>query len=323
MDSIYESIFRGEVFLVLLLNVLAIYILYSNNLLNIIFALSFFSIILTLIHVIMAAPDVALTEASIGVFLSTAFLLMCLPCIENKKEDDVINNYKLLLGVIISFPMSYMLALYLPNYGDPNTNAYLGISAYYLENNLNEIGINSVVAGILASYRGFDTLGETLVITIAGIIVYFICDQPFKAQQSKKNPIMLEFFIKLISPIILLFAFYIQVFGEVSPGGGFQSGSIAATFVFFYIYLKKQETELLKNLLIKTSVMGFLIYLLTGFACMIKGGSYLEYDAFNLGRNSHKLGIFLIESGVALTVFSVMLLIAIILKEKNDFCVRN
>jgi multicomponent Na+:H+ antiporter subunit B len=45
---------------------------------------------------------------------------------------------------------------------------------HYIENTEKEIGINSIVAAILASYRGFDTLGETLVIFTAGIIVTLI-----------------------------------------------------------------------------------------------------------------------------------------------------
>ena len=45
---------------------------------------------------------------------------------------------------------------------------------YYLENAKNDIGIPSVVAAILASYRGYDTLGETSVILIAGLAVILI-----------------------------------------------------------------------------------------------------------------------------------------------------
>jgi multicomponent Na+:H+ antiporter subunit B len=48
------------------------------------------------------------------------------------------------------------------------------LTKYYIENTKNDIGIPSIVAAILASYRGFDTLGETSVILIAGIAVILI-----------------------------------------------------------------------------------------------------------------------------------------------------
>ena len=43
-----------------------------------------------------------------------------------------------------------------------------------IKNTKSEIGINSFVAAILASYRGFDTLCETCVIFLAGISVLLI-----------------------------------------------------------------------------------------------------------------------------------------------------
>ena len=62
----------------------------------------------------------------------------------------------------------------LPLYGEENTPVHQHVTKYYLENTKNDIGIPSVVAAILASYRGYDTLGETSVILIAGLAVVLI-----------------------------------------------------------------------------------------------------------------------------------------------------
>ena len=65
-------------------------------------------------------------------------------------------------------------SLDLPLYGHPNTEVQSHLTKYYIENTKNDIGIPSIVAAILASYRGYDTLGETSVILIAGIAVVLI-----------------------------------------------------------------------------------------------------------------------------------------------------
>ena len=51
---------------------------------------------------------------------------------------------------------------------------------YYLKNTNREIGIPNVVTSVLASYRGFDTLGEVVVIFIAGISVIGILREEYK-----------------------------------------------------------------------------------------------------------------------------------------------
>jgi multicomponent Na+:H+ antiporter subunit B len=283
-------------------------------------AMSLFSVTLTILHILMAAPDVALTEASIGAFLSTIFLLMCLPMISPlvKAEKRKMTSY-IVIFVLICF-FSIMIAIHLPIYGDIDNPAYKHLGSYYLANTIKDTGIISTVASILASYRGFDTLGETLVITIAGIIFYNLTKSDeatvIKVNINKNDKSYLNIVgFKMLFPIMLLFIFYIQVFGEISPGGGFQAGALMASIMLFYIWLTENiDFDQLKEKLFNLSIVGFLIYYLTGFACMLMGGKYLEYNAFKL--SSHALGVFVIEIGVFITVFSVMLLIAIILMEK-------
>ncbi len=51
------------------------------------------------------------------------------------------------------------------------------LTKYYIEHTKSDIGIPSFVAALLASYRGYDTLGETAVILIAGISVLLLFSQ--------------------------------------------------------------------------------------------------------------------------------------------------
>ena len=45
---------------------------------------------------------------------------------------------------------------------------------------------------------------------------------------------VLRVIAKLLVPVILLFAFYVQFHGDFSPGGGFQAGVIFATGIILY-----------------------------------------------------------------------------------------
>jgi len=62
----------------------------------------------------------------------------------------------------------------MPPYGDPNSPANSYIGEAYVERTAKEIAVPNIVTAVLASYRGFDTLGETMVIFTAGLGVILL-----------------------------------------------------------------------------------------------------------------------------------------------------
>jgi multicomponent Na+:H+ antiporter subunit B len=59
----------------------------------------------------------------------------------------------------------------LPEYGKIKVSSESYVTKYYIANSKTEMGITNVVTSVLAGYRSFDTLGEVVVIFIAGISV--------------------------------------------------------------------------------------------------------------------------------------------------------
>lgn len=57
----------------------------------------------------------------------------------------------------------------LPDLGDPAAPAHLHVAATYLENALADARTPNVVTAVLADYRSFDTLGETVVVFTAAL----------------------------------------------------------------------------------------------------------------------------------------------------------
>ena len=126
-----------------------------------------------------------------------------------------------------------------------------------------------------------------------------------------------EVIIKVVSrkliPLILLFALYVQFHGDFGPGGGFQAGAIfSAGFILYSLTFgfDKLVSAVPSRLLELISVLGVLLYIGVGFLCMILGGEFLNYSVLGDTQIAGQhLGILLVEMGVFLTVFSVLLLI--------------
>lgn len=118
---------------------------------------------------------------------------------------------------------------------------------------------------------------------------------------------------KLLVPLILIFAFYVQFHGDYGPGGGFQAGVIFAVACILYSLVFGTERFLgiigLNTLQI-LSALGLLFYIGVGIVTLISGGNFLDYGvlATNPVSGQH-IGIMLIELGVGITVAAVMLLI--------------
>lgn len=115
---------------------------------------------------------------------------------------------------------------------------------------------------------------------------------------------------KFMIPFILLFGLYVQFHGDFGPGGGFQAGVIfAAGFILYSLIFGPLQTRnvvprVLTDIL---TALGVLLYAGVGVAGMLLGGNFLDYSvlAHDPVHGQH-LGIFLVELGVGLTVFSVM-----------------
>lgn len=131
--------------------------------------------------------------------------------------------------------------------------------------------------------------------------------------------------ILFIIPYVVLYAIYIQINGEVSPGGGFQAGVIfsAAIIGFDLISGSKKVAEFFSSkVLCICSVLGVLLYAGVGLVSFCYNDHYLNY--YSIAKNQlvqnklmgQYLGIFVIEIGVGLTVSSIMCLIYLTLREE-------
>jgi len=129
-----------------------------------------------------------------------------------------------------------------------------------------------------------------------------------------RRQMILRVVAKLLIPLILLFAFYVQFHGDYGPGGGFQAGVIVgAAFVLYGLVfglraLRRVAPPAVIEFLI---ALGLLLYAGVGVVTMLMGGNFLGYNALNHHDPVHgqHLGILLVELGVGITVAAVMMTI--------------
>ena len=123
----------------------------------------------------------------------------------------------------------------------------------------------------------------------------------------KNKSVINQITYKLLLPYIICFGFYIQLFGELAPGGGFQAGAIIASSMIGYdISIKKIIYPGFNLLLLKLGALGVLIYLLTGLCSLAGGMDFLNYNIFS-EINGQSIGIMIVELGVGIGVFAIML----------------
>lgn len=75
---------------------------------------------------------------------------------------------------------------YLPAIGDKNSAPNTHVSNYYIENSKKDTGADNIVSGTLADYRGFDTMLETSVMFVSGLVVTLILVSEKKKGDKKK-----------------------------------------------------------------------------------------------------------------------------------------
>jgi multicomponent Na+:H+ antiporter subunit B len=148
--------------------VLTVGIAVQRNLFSVVVLSGIYSFLMATVLVALDAVDVAMTEASVGAGISTVLLLGALYLCGGEEAKPLSRPWlPLAIALVIVGALVYG-TLGLPAFSDPQAPIHRVIAPRYLQQAVQETGVPNVVTAVLASYRGYDTLGETTVVFTAG-----------------------------------------------------------------------------------------------------------------------------------------------------------
>jgi len=133
-----------------------------------------YSLLSAVLFVTLDAVDVAFTEASVGAGISTILMLSTLAITSARQKPSTKRAIVPLLAAIATGAVLVYGTWDLPRFGDPGAPSHHHVVPRYIDASAKEIGVPNIVTSVLASYRGYDTLGEVTVIFTAGVGVLIL-----------------------------------------------------------------------------------------------------------------------------------------------------
>jgi multicomponent Na+:H+ antiporter subunit B len=220
---------------------------------------SAFSIVLSVVWVLLESPDLAITQTAVGVGISCVLYFVALRRIGGVRHyaepgrRDVFegkSDFALARSCIrprrgarpdprrgAAAPISGQ-----PDFGTPPLPPTT-VSRRYRKRGGGTGAVN-MVTGMILDYRAFDTLGESFVLFSAFCIaLMLLTDSSGRTEVLSRledgpsggsQDIAVLIGCKVLLPLVMLFGIYVVLNGHLSPGGGFAGGSILGTSLILY-----------------------------------------------------------------------------------------
>lgn len=216
---------------------------------------------------------------------------------------------------VIVFAVLAATVSQLPPMGSMRNPTYTYIIDRYLQKGPEEAGAPNVVTDVILNYRGYDTLGEVTVIFTALIAVLATLllrpgqeDEP-PAGDAAPRSVIVQFVTRAMAPFIAVFTLYLILHGHMSPGGGFQGGTIlGALIILLSLNLGRRYGRALlppkpRPLLQASAVITFIVIGLAGMALY---GGFLVYPAAARLEWLREVWLIAVEIGIGLGGASIV-----------------
>jgi|TARA_Y100000991_G_scaffold203164_1_gene177602 multicomponent Na+:H+ antiporter subunit B len=148
---------------------------------------SAYSLIAALMFITLDAVDVAFTEASVGAGISTILFLAAMAYLPKEEEENLNSQILPALSCMVLGGILIWCSYDLPEIGLLSSPIHQHIVPDYILGTRDDIDIPNIVTAVLASYRGYDTFGETIVVFTAGVAVLALLKNNTKASKQNNN----------------------------------------------------------------------------------------------------------------------------------------
>jgi len=239
-----------------------------------------YGVIVSLIWVRLAAPDVALTEAAIGSGLTSVLLLTAaarLRAFERTSErrpSAALRAVAALLSAAVTAGLARTV-LHLPE--PAPTLAHAAAAG------LPDTDLGNPVTATLMAFRGTDTFLEKVVLVLALVGVWSLArDENWGGRPGPRYEAdprgVLAFFARLLPPLGLVIGVYLLWTSADNPGGAFQGGTALAAMWLLAIMARLADTPAIAGRVLRLGlVIGPAVFLLVGLAGAWFGDGFLSY----------------------------------------------
>lgn len=173
-----------EALLIILLILTAISVSTTKKTLNAIIIFTTFSLSMSILWIIIKAPDLGITEAAVGAGVTSLLFYVALRNMGEiklfdkkrksknniKKNSLIYNLFSVIFTIAIISTLLYTVS-FLPQQGSTDVPALNEVFTRYIESGVKETGAINIVAAVILDYRAFDTFGEATMLFTATIAV--------------------------------------------------------------------------------------------------------------------------------------------------------
>jgi multicomponent K+:H+ antiporter subunit A len=301
--------------LALLFGAIGCAVLHRRRLVAVAFA-SVVGLVVSLAFIRLSAPDLALTQLSVEV-VTIVLLLLSLRFLPEEAPAEAPPVRRADVGIAAAGGLGAALLAYAMMSRPLET-----ISHWFVANSYEGGGGTNVVNVILVDFRGFDTLGEVVVLAVATLGAHALLEglrlrplAPGAASEADRHPVMLAMLMRPLLPLALTVALYILLRGHNLPGGGFVAGLITGVaLILQYLAVGIEVTSArLRVDHLRLFAAGLGLATLTGVASMLLGWPFLTsthgYVDIPLVGKTHLASAMLFDIGIYLAVVATVLLI--------------
>jgi len=138
-----------------------------------------------------------------------------------------------------------------------------------------ETGSANLVTSIVVNYRSFDTLGEVTVLFISALGISLIVGTTDGMIKRSESGFILKTGSKVLMPILLIVGIYVITHGHLTPGGGFQGGSMIASAVLLLLISDHEFVPNMNKFKVLEGLSGSL-YIIIGLVSISLTGYFLK-----------------------------------------------
>lgn len=237
-------------------------------------------VILSLIWLRLGSLDVAFAEASLGTGLLSALLVWLVVQPRTRRDPGKAGRGSawftgvtaVVIGALITLGVA---ATFL------RTEQRLPAWAEAVEAQLPAAGLEHDVSAVLLAFRGYDTLLESAVLLLAGVVVLSLGRNDGLEQAADPQPELpsiLSYFTRLTAPLLLLLGLWLLFAGSSTSGGAFQSGAILAGLMILLRTAGVDAAVFTRTWGLPSLVVGVVVFILAGALGPLAGEAWLSWD---------------------------------------------